>query len=227
MQLTKKLYLLLLLFLIYSCSGLSIKPDARSSFEDGLALFNLGQYEEAVPHFQKAAELDPDFSKPYFYLGRSYLNLGRWLDAIQPLRTAYDLSPEEYKQEIFNVFIDALIGAAKSEFAKGNLPEALSHITEAYQTAPGDGQTGDKLLNTLFSFGTELLRDGKFRDAITAYSAAADIAPDNAASLIGLARAFIGNGDVINALKALNSAIKLSSGTTEASSLLQQILLGR
>ena len=43
-------------------------------------------------------------------LGRSYLNLGRFMDAVPPLRTAFDLAPDETKNEISNLLLDAMMG---------------------------------------------------------------------------------------------------------------------
>src|SRR5436305_14074259 len=85
---------------------------ADDSFERGLALFNQGHFEEAIPHFKRATEQEPEFAEAYFYLGRSHLSVRHWREAIQPLRTAYRLAPEESKQEIFNVLMDAFCAAA-------------------------------------------------------------------------------------------------------------------
>jgi tetratricopeptide (TPR) repeat protein len=84
---------------------------ADDSFERGLALFNQGQFEAAIPYFKRATEQEPDFAEAYFYLGRSHLSARHWREAIQPLRTAYRLAPEDTKQEIFNVLMDAFFAA--------------------------------------------------------------------------------------------------------------------
>jgi tetratricopeptide (TPR) repeat protein len=92
-------------FLI-SCAGMSVKKTAQSEFESGLSLFNRGQYEEAIPHFERATELVPEFGKAYLYLGRAYLNLGKWQEALPPLRTAFRLAPEESNKEIAEIIMD-------------------------------------------------------------------------------------------------------------------------
>ena len=47
---------------------------ADDSFERGLALFNQGHFEEAIPHFKRATEQEPEFAEAYFYLDRSHLS---------------------------------------------------------------------------------------------------------------------------------------------------------
>jgi tetratricopeptide (TPR) repeat protein len=92
-------------FLI-SCAGLNVKKTAQCEFDSGLSLFNRGQYEEAIPYFERATELVPEFGRAYLYLGRAYLNLGKWQEALQPLRTAFRLAPEESNKEIAEIIMD-------------------------------------------------------------------------------------------------------------------------
>ncbi len=95
--------------LLLSCAGLKSKTVVQEEFELGLSLFNRGKYEDALPHFVKATELDPEFGQAYLYIGKSYLNLGKWREAVPSLRTAYRLDPEETQKEIINILIDFLL----------------------------------------------------------------------------------------------------------------------
>ncbi len=94
---------------LVSCAGFAARSAARSEFDAGLSVFNRGRYEEAVPHFVKATELEPEFGRAYLYLGRSYLNLSRWSDAVPPLRTAFRLAPEESRREMADIILDVLL----------------------------------------------------------------------------------------------------------------------
>jgi tetratricopeptide (TPR) repeat protein len=87
----------LLLFLT-GCAGQLADTDTQSAYDAGLALFNQGNYGEALPEFKQAVELDPEFGSAYLYLGRTYLNLGKWRDAIPPLRTAHRMEPQETRR---------------------------------------------------------------------------------------------------------------------------------
>ena len=63
--------LLLVLMLVWfnACATLGGPLGAQGAFDQGLVLFNQGRYADAVPHFQRATELDPNFGRAYLYLG--------------------------------------------------------------------------------------------------------------------------------------------------------------
>jgi tetratricopeptide (TPR) repeat protein len=103
-------WLLAILILASSCASLR-HFRAGDSFDRGLALFNQGDFEDAIPYFKRATEEDPNFAEAYLYLGRSHLSARHWREAVQPLRTAYRLAPAGAKDEIFNVLMDALFAA--------------------------------------------------------------------------------------------------------------------
>jgi hypothetical protein len=42
----------------------------------------------------------------YLYQGRAYVNLGKWPEALQSLRTAFRLVPEESNKAIPEIIID-------------------------------------------------------------------------------------------------------------------------
>jgi len=76
------------------------------------------------------------FGRPYIYLGRSYLTLMRWHEAIPPFRTALRLAPEETKHEIVNIMIDALLAVAISDFREGNFRASMDSLKEALKLKP-------------------------------------------------------------------------------------------
>ncbi len=102
---------LLIPLLLVSCSHFHLFKSAESEFDSGLALFNQGKYEEAIPYFRYATEKDPKYTQAYLYLGRSYLNLGRYLEALPPLRAALEQAPQSMEKEVYKLLMDALIGA--------------------------------------------------------------------------------------------------------------------
>ncbi len=223
MSIKKKVSLVIIFFLITSCAGLILRG-AEDEFEKGLALFNRGLYEEAISHFEKAIEIDPEFAKAYLYLGRSYLNLKRWVEAVQPLRTAFQLSPEESKKEIVTLLIDALFGAAVHEIKQGNLETSLSLFKEVFSLQKQFGSSMDKLIENLVSLGGELLSEGKTTEAIAVYNQAVKVAPRNASVYIGLARAFLKNGDMFKAVDAIKKALEIDPSNSDAQFLFKDIL---
>ena len=100
--------------LMSSCATIRSFTPGHDSFEEGMASFNQGQFDSAIQHFRKSTLENPNSAQAYLYLGRSYISVGRWKSAIQPLRTAFRLSPHEAKDEIMNLIVDAVFAAATS-----------------------------------------------------------------------------------------------------------------
>ena len=103
-----------------ACSTLGGRfSPAYDSFDQGLALFNQGQFGAAVPYFEDATHENPEFAQAYFYLGRAYISQSKWRAAIQPLRTAFRLSPRGAQQEIMDLILDATFAAALNDLRLG------------------------------------------------------------------------------------------------------------
>jgi tetratricopeptide (TPR) repeat protein len=211
-----------LFFLLFSCAGLTLRT-AVDEFDEGMTSFNQGNYENAIPHFQKAAELDPNYGRAYLYLGRSYLNLRKWVEAIPPLRTAFRLSPDESGKEVLNILLDALLGAATSQLKKGNFLESINYLKEGLSLEPGSMQIRNELITTLIDSGNHLLSYGNYKDAISTFSEAAELSPGNSVALIGLARAFLENGDFLKAIQAVQKVLSVDPGNEAANSLFRDI----
>jgi len=110
---------LALVFTASSCAALRNFNPAYDNFDRGVALFNQGRFAEAVPYFEDATHSNPEFAQAYFYLGRAYVSQSMWRAAIQPLRTAFRLSPRETQREILDLILDATFAAALNDFRLG------------------------------------------------------------------------------------------------------------
>jgi len=106
------IFLAFVVTLTSACATLGRFGPGRNSFDRGLSLFNQGRFAESVEHLEDATRQDPEFAEAYLYLGRAYISQSRWRDAIQPLRTAFRLSPRGSQQEIMNLLVDAMFAAA-------------------------------------------------------------------------------------------------------------------
>ncbi|MDP2107371.1 MAG: tetratricopeptide repeat protein, partial [Desulfobulbaceae bacterium] len=165
-----------------------------------------------VPHFLKATELDPEFDQAYLYLGRSYLSLGRWGDAVQPLRTAYRLAPAETQKEIGSILFDALLSTAVGDLKKGEFLPAIEHLREGLALNPSSPQAKNELAGAFVGYGGALLRDGRVTDAISAFQQALGVAPGSLDAYLGLAKAFMSQGEPVKAKEAADSAIRIAPG---------------
>ena len=66
--------------------------EALKAYDIGSELGNAGKYEESIPYFQKAADLDPKFAEAQASLGTAYYNMGAVDKADEYYREAFDLS---------------------------------------------------------------------------------------------------------------------------------------
>jgi len=211
------------LILLTGCASIGIFGSAEREFEMGLGFFNRGLYDDAIPHFQKATELDLNYVDAYIYLGRSHLNMARWAQAIPPLRTAFRLSPARTQGEILDILIDALLGAALTEFKIGNYPGAISHLREGLQLKSGSDMLTSRLVTVILAQGRELLSQGRYQDAISSFSEAIKLSPDETDAYLGIAKAFLKEGDFFKALDAAEKALRIDPSNRDAESLKRQL----
>jgi len=210
--------------MLSSCAGLMIGGEAQTEFDKGLALFNQGQFKEAVPYFERAVSLEPNFYQAHLYLGRSHLNLRAYGKALSPLRTAYRLSPEDFKKQVVDILIDTLLGAALSELKQGNFEASLGYIREALSADPKSQKIKNDLSGLLVAVATELFKSGNVREAVKEYTEAIKVNPDNSGAYVGLAKALFKNGDLMKALEAAEKAMSLDPGSKEALDIIKEFL---
>ncbi len=96
------------------------------------AMMVLGDYEAAIPHFQKAISLDPNFAMAYARLGTSYENLDQTAQAADSLRKANALRQRVSDRERF--YIDAHY----DQLVTGDLVAARATYELWSQTYPSD-----------------------------------------------------------------------------------------
>jgi len=66
--------------------------DAQQNYALGNKKLNAGDFNAAIPLFQRAIELDPNFAMAYMALGLAYRNLKQYGPATENLQKAFDLS---------------------------------------------------------------------------------------------------------------------------------------
>jgi tetratricopeptide (TPR) repeat protein len=75
---------------------LKIDPtNASAEFMLGEVARQAGQWDEAIPHFSRAAELDESFQEAYLAWGMSLNSAGKFGDAIAPLQRYVKMQPED------------------------------------------------------------------------------------------------------------------------------------
>jgi len=205
-----------------SCAGLRTGGSALIEFEKGLSLFNRGKYDKAASHFIRATELDPDYTKAYIYLGRSYIGLKQWHSALHPLRTAYRISPEKTRTEVSNLLIDTLFTLVISEIRKGKFDGSNAYLSEYLDLNKTLGNSNNQIVSFLIAFAAQELKRGNLTNTVSALKLALNIDPKNSDAYIGLGRAYFKDGRIFDALNSIRKAILLDPNNKEAGNLFNQ-----
>ena len=210
--------------LICSCTLIpSLVSDAQYEFDQGMVLFNGGKFQEAAARFQKATEIDPNLGRAYLYLGRSYVNLKSWRQALDPLRTAYRLIPEDTKGEILSILVDALFAVGLDALRSGDFLSAIGIFREILGLQPTSAQARSELVNAFIGHGRELLTSGNVSQAIVQYTEAVKLAPNSFEAIFGLAQAFFKNGEFFRALQTAEDALRVNPANRDLQSLIQEL----
>lgn|GEM_PF-925104 len=172
-------------------------PDAIGlRFYTGLALLELGRYEEAAQAMLEVANSSPGFADAHLNLGLALLRLGRADEALEALIAASVMRP--YDSQIYMALGDAF-------FSLGDFEDAA----DSYQSASvGPGGS----LAAQYKMSLALLNAG---DAQRARAIAADLVsryPKHFDGHVVLGRAQLALGDVDGAIKAFESALWLRPG---------------
>ena len=203
-----------------------LEPGADGEFKTGLALYEQGRYGDAIEHFNRAIDIDPEHARSYLYLGRSLFHLGRWLEAVSYLRGAYLRVPADQQKEVVAELLDSMLKGAFELFQKGNFVNAIAMLKEALRLSPDSSRAKEDLGEVMSAFGHELFSEGRFTEAVSAYSESLSLTPDKVQSYIGMARAYFENGDFSEAPKTLRQAMKNVPESDEVKDLFNQLLQG-
>jgi tetratricopeptide (TPR) repeat protein len=130
-----------------------------SSLEQGIALYQRENNDEAAEVLKKAREEDPASSRAAYYLGLTYKRLQRYKEASKHLTDAVTLEPK---------IKEALIELIETEYQLGDTDEALRWIAVAEKQEVRPAQVA-------FLKGLVLLKADRPADAIESFTAAKEL----------------------------------------------------
>jgi protein O-mannosyl-transferase len=165
----------------------------------GLTFSQQGRTDEAIAHFQKALELNPDYVDARNNLGIALDKKGRSDEAIEQYTKALKLDPD-YAQAHYNL--------ANVLLAKGRPDEAILHFQKALEINP-DYPGADNNL------GLALARKGQVGQAIEEYTKALKLDPNYVEAQFNLCDILARNGQIEEALPHLQRALELNPGYAE------------
>ncbi len=146
---------------------------AESLYSQGLGILSRDDYGRALPYFEKAVEIDPNYAESWYQAGFCYGILGRHNEALKASRQAARLRPD---------WAETYVNIGASSFALGKFADAL----DAYNQAARLNNTSADIQ---YSLGLTLNKLNRADEEILAYKRAVALKPDHAAAIekLGLA----------------------------------------
>ena len=176
--------------------------EATTSSLDALKAFSLGDEKHsageelaAVPYYQHAIELDPNFAMAYARLGTAYNNLGQSVLAEKNRDKAFELRDRAGERE--KLYIMSHYYADSGQLDKGITAYELYKQTYPRDTVP---------YNNLANIYSEYL--GQFENALENARQAVAIDPDYLGNYVNLAQAYEGLNRLDEARTTLQDGLK-------------------
>ena len=177
----------------------------------GVTLMDAGHVAEALSHYRKAVEIDPDCALAHYDLGGGLSRLGRFAEALAHCRRAVELQPEsaEFQCEL---------GATLAHL--GRFEEAMVHQRRAVEIRPDYAMGHNDL-------GLALAARGSFAEAIAHYRKALETWPDYPDASYHLGIALANCGQFEEAWARLQPALKARPNDATLQSTLGNIMAAR
>ncbi|HUO15172.1 MAG TPA: protein kinase [Verrucomicrobiae bacterium] len=172
--------------------------EALQEFTKGRAAHNRTNDADAIPHLERAVQLDPNFAMAWATLGVCYSNLGRGTDMMTALKKAYDLRDRASEHEKFYI-----MGHYYDEVTN-DFERALNGYAEWHQTYPRETPP---LVNSALAY-SQLGQYDKARDFA---SEDLKIDPTDVYGYENLTRAYMGLGRYDEAKSLVEQAIAQKS----------------
>jgi protein O-mannosyl-transferase len=170
----------------------------------GLSLFEEKQYDLAGVQFQKALETAPKSPWPYYYLGRTALNLGKHKESIKPLQTALKLANEN-KEITENVH--AFLGLSFHKL--GDVEASKNHLEESLNLVSDQPESHRILANIYYE-------QEDFDKALKHYTMAAKKIQDDPEMLKNLGKILISKKKFTKALANFETVLTLKENDAES-----------
>jgi tetratricopeptide (TPR) repeat protein len=173
---------------------LARNPDCWMAHSNlGTLLYNQGHIEEAMEHYRKAIQLNPNNCDDLNNLGLTLADEGRFDEAIENYYKAIQIKPD---------YSDALSNLGVALVVQGRFDEAIENIRKAIQIKPNNPQMLDNL-------GVAFATQGRFDEAIEYYRQTIKIKPNYSDALSNLGVALVAQGRFDEAIENFRKAIQI------------------
>jgi serine/threonine protein kinase/Flp pilus assembly protein TadD len=118
-------------------------PEAYQYFLKASELYRKGDNRKAIPLFEKAISVDPEFAMAYRNLGACYGNIGNWKESRKYYKKAFDLADQVSDRERYRIQGNFYLKSEKT------FDKAIEAFTKLLQLYPDDWY-GNNLLGFLY-----------------------------------------------------------------------------
>jgi len=168
--------------------------DALKALSLGDAKHNVGDELGAIPDYQRAIEIDPNFAMAYARLGTVYSNLGQFQSSEENRQKAFELRDRTSERE--KLYITSHYFADSGQLDKG-----ITALELFKQTYPHDSIPYNNLANIYNMLG-------QFDNALINAKRSVELDPDMVTGYDNMANAYAGLDRVDEARAVLNSAFQ-------------------
>jgi tetratricopeptide (TPR) repeat protein len=159
-----------------------------------------GQHDAAIELLQKATDLAPEWSEPFYSAAVSYYLERRYADAQRSLDRALERDPKAVR---------ALFLYAASEVNQGKNRQGEMFLRRAVQLEPENARL-------YYHLGALQLRDNRWSEASEAFEKAAQLQPDFALPHYQLGKLLLQSDHPQEAARELETAVRLRPDLAEA-----------
>ncbi|MBW4680148.1 MAG: tetratricopeptide repeat protein [Microcoleus vaginatus WJT46-NPBG5] len=209
---------------------------AQLHFNTGKQLKELGKFDEAIGHYQKALEIEPDHVEVLNHLAEVYYTQNRLAEAIVACQKALKIQPnfaQAYKtlgnvlqaqgklepamraySKAINIkpdFAEALANLGSMFYKQGRLEEALPYYQKAVTINPN-------IAGVYWNLGNLLKQLGRLNEANACLQRALELKPElgGAEFLVNLGNVLVKQGKWEEAIGRYQSALRLKPDSAEA-----------
>jgi tetratricopeptide (TPR) repeat protein len=158
----------------------------------GYDLAHQGRPAEAIEHYQKALEINPDFAEAHNNLGTALLDQGRLEEASEHFHQALDKDP---------AFAEAHNNLGLLLTKQGRAAEAIEQYRKAIELNPDRAEMYNNL-------GKLLVTQGRIAEAMEQFQKALEVEPDDAKVRYNLADILTAQGRWDEAIEQYQQALK-------------------
>ncbi len=174
----------------------------------GTEAYKTGKYKEAIQSMESAVKYDPGKSAPYLYMGKAFLAVNNYDEAIKYLRQAAK-KDKKLRTEVNGELADAYYKKAELLSENGNYEEAAYFFIEAFKLNPALEKGNNPLI--LYCRGVMKQREKSYDEAIELYTLSMK-KKKNAQTALSRAEVYLAKSDYLKAKTDLDLALNLDPG---------------